>query len=1158
MENGGRPAEMPYVGLVPYAEEDAPFFFGREPECEIIAANLLASRLTLLYGASGVGKSSLLRAGVAHALREQARDSLAGAGTPESVVVVFSAWRDDPVAGLSDAVREAVARTLDAPLPEPDGATSLIDTLQRWTERLDSDLLIILDQFEEYFLYHAHEDGSGSFAVEFPRAVNRRDLRVNFLIAIREDALAKLDRFKGRIPNVFDNYLRIEHLDRPAGKAAIERPIAEYNRRHGDNGARAEIAPALVESVLDQVGIGQVVLGESGRGTVNGAAGSAGGDARIETPFLQLVMTRLWEEERLPEEWADAPHQWVRTLRLDTLNRLGGAERIVRTHLDGIMATLPPEEQDIAARVFDHLVTASGTKIAHTAADLAAYARLPEERIAPVLEKLSAGTVRILRPVPPPLDQPGATRYEVFHDVLAAAILDWRTRYIQEQERAEAEAALTRERAETEARLAAERRRSNRLRLGVAGLSLLLLLMIGLVAFAFQQRSTARDAERSAEAQRDAARRAESIAQSQEQIAAARELVAASNLQLPIDPERSILLALRANKMNIASGRPPLPEIEDTLRHAVQTSRAIFTLTGHTAEVARVTFSADGTRLFTNAWDGTAGFWDTATGKQVHVLDGNAFGLIRDANNGAVSPDGALVAIGYTNGSVKLVAADSGSVVFTLAAHVAPSLALRFSPDGRQLGTSGSDRLVKVWDVATGQELLTLSGHTQPVTNVRFSGDGRRISSMSPDGEARIWDLSSGELIRSIRATPVYASHALSHDGTRLATQNASRWNLWDITTGVQLPIEGRQINNISMMEFSPDGTKLATGSVDKTARIWDLGPSSELFTLSDPDGLALRGVEFSPDGTRIATAHQSGGARVWDAATGKQVSSIATGRAATVMFSPDSILLAVSGGEGVAGIWNLATGELVHGLPGHMGAVYGLAFSPDGRTLATGAEDRVVKLWDVATGQEIRTLGAHSGQAYYVAFSPDGTRLAVAVGWLGNQQPDGVVQVWDVTTGQPVMTLSGHRQAVWWVAYSKDGSRIVSTSNDGTAKVWDSTTGQLLLTLVGHTSTVVGAAFSPDGSRIATAATDSTARIWDATTGLEIATLTGHTLPVFGIAISPDSKKVVTASGDGTARVYLLRKDDLVTLARQRLTRTWTPDECRRFLHTQECPPTP
>ena len=148
-------------------------------------------------------------------------------------------------------------KTID-PFPP---SRSLVQTLQKWTERANSDLLIVLDQFEEYFLYHPHEDGEGTFAVEFPRAINRTDLHVNFLISIREDALANLDRFKGRIRNLFDNYLRIDHLDQEVARATIGKPIEEDTRLHATDGQLVSIEPELVEAVLEQVKPGKIFLG---------------------------------------------------------------------------------------------------------------------------------------------------------------------------------------------------------------------------------------------------------------------------------------------------------------------------------------------------------------------------------------------------------------------------------------------------------------------------------------------------------------------------------------------------------------------------------------------------------------------------------------------------------------------------------------------------------------------------------------------------------------------------------------------------------------------------------------------------------------------------------------------------------------------------------
>jgi hypothetical protein len=212
--------ETPYKGLVPYSVDDAPFFFGREVDEEIITANLMAHRLTLLYGPSGVGKSSVLHAGVVYHLHQLARQNITERGTAEHIVVVFNSWRDDPLTGLLNSIRDALARVSSREMPEQmlPSAGSFAKILQAWIERVDIELIIVLDQFEEYFLYHPLEDGPGTFAFEFPAAVNHPLLRASFLISIRDDALAKLDRFKGRITNLFDNYLRIEHLDREAAR----------------------------------------------------------------------------------------------------------------------------------------------------------------------------------------------------------------------------------------------------------------------------------------------------------------------------------------------------------------------------------------------------------------------------------------------------------------------------------------------------------------------------------------------------------------------------------------------------------------------------------------------------------------------------------------------------------------------------------------------------------------------------------------------------------------------------------------------------------------------------------------------------------------------------------------------------------------------------
>ena len=310
--------ESPYKGLVPFEDSglDALLFFGRERESGIIAENLLAARLTVLSGPSGVGKTSVLRAAVARGLRQQASTNVDERGHPEFAVVVFDAWSDDPTESLREAAQAELGAQFGSALLDERPDEALAETLGRWTDALACDLLLILDQAEEYFLYHEAESG---FALELPDLVTRPGLRVRALLSIRDDALSKLDRFKGRIPNLFANYLRLDHLDRRAAREAVVRPVERFNELTGES---IEVEEELVEAVLDQTATGQVDLGDAGRGL----AADEKSTGRIEAAYLQLVLQRIWEQERRAGSGS---------LGASTLSSLGGAQSIVREHSGG-------------------------------------------------------------------------------------------------------------------------------------------------------------------------------------------------------------------------------------------------------------------------------------------------------------------------------------------------------------------------------------------------------------------------------------------------------------------------------------------------------------------------------------------------------------------------------------------------------------------------------------------------------------------------------------------------------------------------------------------------------------------------------------------------------------------------------------------------------
>jgi hypothetical protein len=217
----------PYRGLMPYTEDDAEFFFGRDRDTRLIIDNFKAYRVTVLYGPSGVGKSSVLRAGVLQRMNDAQEESLATFGLREAVVVYCNNWRDDPLSALAKQVRDNLSKAFpdrDLAIPGRLDAESLADLC----ELLDIDLYLVLDQFEEYFLYHRDEPQDGDFSIELARLIVSAG-RVNLLLAIREDAFARLDRFEGHVPRLFDNTLRLDHLDRDSAREAVLQPLGRYN-----------------------------------------------------------------------------------------------------------------------------------------------------------------------------------------------------------------------------------------------------------------------------------------------------------------------------------------------------------------------------------------------------------------------------------------------------------------------------------------------------------------------------------------------------------------------------------------------------------------------------------------------------------------------------------------------------------------------------------------------------------------------------------------------------------------------------------------------------------------------------------------------------------------------------------------------------------------
>ncbi|MDJ0537800.1 MAG: serine/threonine-protein kinase [Microcystis sp. M53603_WE2] len=273
-------------------------------------------------------------------------------------------------------------------------------------------------------------------------------------------------------------------------------------------------------------------------------------------------------------------------------------------------------------------------------------------------------------------------------------------------------------------------------------------------------------------------------------------------------------------------------------------------------------------------------------------------------------------------------------------------------------------------------------------------------------------------------------------------------------------------------LAYSPDGRYLASGSSDKTIKIWETATGTELRTLTG-HSMTVWSVAYSPDGRYLASGSLDKTIKIWEVATGK-VRTL-TGHYMTfwsVAYSPDGRYLASGSSDKTIKIWETATGKELRTLAGHSKGVWSVVYSPDGRYLASGSSDKTIKIWEVATGQELRTLTGHSEGVLSVAYSPDGRYLASGIG-------DGAIKIWEVATVRELRTPTRHSEVVRSVAYSPDGRYLASGSQDKTIKIWEVATGNELRTLTGHSETVFSVAYSPDGRYLASGSADKTIKIW-------------------------------------------------------------------------------
>jgi len=1106
--------ESPFRGLEAYDFRHAPIFYGRDAATrqavEQLAANAAAGTAFLVVlGASGSGKSSLVRAGVlpdlavANAIsgvRAWRRVLFRPSASPDDLFTgvarqIAQANPEDPGAGLAEIVSdyfplEQLARHLRDNATAP-AAPIQLALAQVAAKLKDSDelhpgeqvrLIVVIDQLEELFTEPAIT------AVERERfilmlASLARSGSVWVIATMRSDfwhrvaelpLLAELANGEGRLDLWPPNTAELTEIIRqPAAAAGLSFETDE--RRIGlDTQIAADAASA--PGVL---------------------------------PLLSYTLEALYKR--------DVEQAGGKVLRWESYRAIGGLHGAIARRADDMVEELRRDGVDdqVVARVLRRLVSldeSAGNRIvARTAALADLAAGTPERRL---IDAFLRPDMRLLVAE----GDIAKARVRVAHEAL---LTEWeRARRLL----AEDAVNLARRRRLEEA----ERRWHNAAPADRPGL----LLRAGLelneaealaAAWAgeiepalldYIEESRQAERRRIEEREETARRLADRLAEAR--LNESRFLASFAEVELRDDNiQRASLIALEALPSDMRKpDRPIWNGALMPIAKARARDRALAVAVGHTDWVRSAAFSPDGQRIVTASHDHTGRLWDAASGAALGTLEGHT-GWVESV---AFSPDGQRILTASRDGTARLWDAASGTALATLEGHTDWVESAAFSPDGQRILTASRDNTARLWDGKTGAVLAILEGHEGALWSAAYSPDGTCVITGSFDHTARLWDAASGAALATLEGhTDGVTSAAVSPDGERVVTASRDGTaRLWDAADGKLLATLEGHTDAVNSAAFSRDGERVVTTSADKTARLWDPASGAALATLRGHTGWVMSAA-FSPDGQRIVTASLENTALLWDAASGALLATIEghMGYVESAAFSPDGERIVTASADNTARVWDAASGAACVILEGHKGRVGSATFSPDGERVVTASRDETARLWDAASGAALATLEGHAGGVGSVAFGPDGGRVITA------PEDDITARLWDGAGGAMLATLEGHTSVVLSAAFSPDGQRIVTASADHTARLWDAASGAALATLEGHTDVVASAVFSPDGAQVVTASRDNTVRLWDAASGAALGTLEGHTGWVESVAFSPDGQHVVTASHDHTARLW-------------------------------------